>query len=313
MHVRLQATMGHILLLGLFLCCLSGAKQSSGQDSQVKKLIDHGDYAAAERLLRGQISDPAAPVTSEPAIQLEILRRARYDFALTNKEVLAEIKQSIPDATQADVDHWRKAGDLQYRVIDGDVHYFRRSVSNLFRFNAEARRRQRNPSTVKKFNLVGLVEKIVRLSDSSQSPEVYPVKHHVRYEVMIRSNHPRLKPGAVVRAWLPFPQEYRQQKDVKLVRSQPPAAQVTSSKAAQRSVYFEQIVANPQIPPRFEAEFEFVTSAYCQKLDPTKVKPYDLDSAVYREYTAERAAAHCLHAGSEGAGPQDRRQRNQSA
>lgn len=288
MHQRIAFTTTCALLFGLVLCCLSGAKQAAAPDSQIKALIDRGDFAEAEKLLRARIADPAQPVTTEPAIQLEILRRTRHDFALTDKDVLTEIKKSIPDATQADVDRWRKAGDLQSRVIDGENRYFQRAVSNLFRFNTEAKRRQQHPAAEKKFNLNALVEKIVQLADDSVSPEVYPVKHHVNYELLVHANHPRVKPGAVVRAWLPFPQEYRQQKDVQLIRSDPQPAQIASALAPQRTIYFEQTITDPKKSPRFLAEFEFVTSAYCPKLDPAKVRPYDVNSAVYREYTAER-------------------------
>ena len=175
----------------------AGAKQpAADQNSKVKELIANGNYAEAEKLLHAQISDPSAPVTSEPAIQLEILRRTRQDFALSNDQVLADIKKSIPDVTQRDIDRWREAGDLQSRVIDGEIRYFQRSVSNLFRFNKEAKRRQVNPSTEKKFNLNGLIEKLVKLSESSDDPVIYPVKHRVRYEMAVHEGHPRVKPGA---------------------------------------------------------------------------------------------------------------------
>jgi hypothetical protein len=265
---------------------MSDAKQSTEQDAKIKALVEQGDFTAAEKLLKSQISDTSQPVTTEPAIQLEVLRRTRYDYALTDKDVLAEIKKEIPDATQADVDRWRKAGDLQFRTIDGQTRYFRRTVSNLFRLNDEAIQRQKNAK--KKFNTKKLVEKLVKLSESSESPEVYPVKQEIHYTVTVHPKHPRVKPGAVVRAWLPFPQEYRQQKDVKLVRSEPSATKIASSSAPQRSVYFEQTISDASKPPHFEIDIEYRTSAYCPKLDPAKVQPYDVQSAVYREYTAER-------------------------
>jgi hypothetical protein len=278
-----------ILVLSLLVCCASGAKQSTRTDSDVQSLIDRGEFAKAEKLLKAQVADPTAPITSEPAIQLEILRRTRNDFSLTDQDVLAEIKKSVPDATQDDVDRWRKAGDLQSRVIDGQNRYFQRSVSNLFRFNADAKKRQKNAEAKKKFNLANLVEKLVELSEASPSPEVYPVKHHVKYVLSVHDNHPRVKPGAIVRAWLPYPQEFRQQKDVKLIRSDPPATRIASTRAPQRSIFFEQKIDDSKKAPRFVVEYEFVTSAYCPKLDPAKVEPYDVHSAIYREYTAERA------------------------
>ena len=38
-------------------------------DAKVKQLIDNGSYAEAEKLLAPQAGNPAAPVTSEAAVQ----------------------------------------------------------------------------------------------------------------------------------------------------------------------------------------------------------------------------------------------------
>jgi hypothetical protein len=265
-----------------------GAKDGDSQGTHIQQLVAKGSFSDAEKLLKAQIADPSAPITDEPAIQLEVLRRIRRDFALTNEQVLAEIKKSVPDATQKDVDHWRESGDLQYRMIDGEPRYYIRSVSNLFRFNKKARARQVSVESKKDFNTTALVEKLVKLSEASETPQIYPVQHHVKYEVAVHEDSPHLKPGAKVRAWLPFPQEYRQQHDVKLISSNPSDAKIASKDSPQRSVYFEQTVGENGAAPKFEVEFEFVTDAYCPKLDPAKVKPYDTKSDLYREFTAER-------------------------
>lgn len=252
------------------------------------RLMSEGKFSEAERLLKSQIAHPDAPIVAGPAVQLEVLRRTRLDFPWTNEQVLAEIKKSVPDATPKDVDRWREAGDLQYRLIDGQPRFFTRAVSNLFRFNAEARGRQVNREPGKKFNVPALLEKLVNLSEQSDDPQVYPVKHHIQYEVAVKPGNPRVKPGAKVRAWLPFPQEYRQQHDVKLLGSSPRGTHVASKAAPQRSIYFEQTITDAAQTPRFAVEFEFITEAYCRKLDPAKVKPYDVTGSLYREFTAER-------------------------
>lgn len=277
------------LALGVFVVSQAGAKDTATENgSNINQLIANGKFADAEKLLKAQITDPNAPVTGGAAVQLEVLRRTRHDFPHSNDDVLTEIKKTVPDATQKDVDGWREAGDLQFRMIDGEPRYFSRSVSNLFRFNKDAKRRQVNREVEKKFNTIGLVEKLVDLAETSDSPQVYPVKHNLKYDVTIKEGHPRLKPGATVRAWLPFPQEYRQQHDVKLLHSSPAGAQIASKEALQRTIYFEETITDPKNPPRFAIELEFITDAYVPKLDPAKVKPYDTSSDLYREYTAER-------------------------
>jgi transglutaminase-like putative cysteine protease len=294
MRLRIAFVACGLTLLAFNLCGSIVAKQTDDDKAQIKALIDKGDFKAAEKRLQAEISDPSAPITSEPAIQLEVLRRTRSDYALTEKDLLAEIRKEIPDATQADVDRWRKAGDFQFRVIDGETRYFRRTAGNLFRVDEEAKKRQKEAKkdakkdAAKKFNTTDFIKKLVKLSESSESPEVFPVKHVVYYTLTLHPDNPRVKPGAVVRAWLPFPQEYRQQKDVKLVRSDPPATKISSPSSPQRTVFFEQTITDASKPPRFDIVVEYHTSAYCPKLDPAKVQPYDMKSATYRQYTAER-------------------------
>jgi hypothetical protein len=257
-------------------------------DAEIRALIASGSYTQAERLLKGMVVDQSAPITSDAAIQLEILRRTRCDFPLTESDVLSQLQKSIPDANFSDVARWREAGDLQHRLIDGELRYFRQAVPNLLRFNSEAKRRRRDASAAKKFDVNAHVERLVALSETSANPELYPVKHNVRYEIVVDEGHPRLKVGAAVRAWLPFPQEYRQQRDVKLIRSEPAGAIIAKSGLPHRTIYFEQTVSDATKPPRLFAEFEFVTSAYCPKLDASKVEPYDTTSELYHKYTAER-------------------------
>jgi transglutaminase-like putative cysteine protease len=258
-------------------------------DPTIRRLMDDGRFAEAEKILQRQIDDPTAPITSEAAIQLEILRRTRQDFPLTDKGILSELQKSIPDVTQADIDHWREDGDLQARTIDGELRYFRNAVGNLFRFSDDARsRRKSGRQAEKKYDLDSLLEKLVKLADSSDSSEIYPVKHQVRYELSVNKGNSRLKTGAKLRAWLPFPQEYRQQRHVKLIGSEPPHKAISENGGPHRSVYFEETITNSDKLPRFAAEFEFTTSAYCPKLDPAKVKPYDMQSDTYQQYTAER-------------------------
>jgi hypothetical protein len=289
MRFRKPCNVIPLLILSSLIACPATAKDSaSDQDAKVERLIADGKFAEAEKLLKASVTEPDAPITSEPAIQLEVLRRTRHDFPLTSDEVLAQIKKSVPDATQHDVEHWRDAGDLQFRMIDGQPRYFSRAVSNLFRFNKDAKRRQVNRAVEKKFNTIALIEKLVKLSESTDDPQVYPVKHNVKYEMKVKDGHPRVKAGAKVRAWLPFPQEYRQQHDVKLLHSSPAGAKIASAGAPQRSVYFEETITDPSKSPRYAVEFEFITDAYVPNLDPAKVKPYDTHSELYREYTAER-------------------------
>lgn len=223
------------------------------------------------------------------AVDAEIMRRARLDFPLTAAEVLDQIRQRIPDASADDVARWTKEGKLHGRKFDDHTLYFRNAAANLFRLSEEARKREPHPTPpAKKFDLSVVLRQIVADSEASTSPEINPIRVRINYELAVKPGNPHLKPGAKVRAWLPFPQEYRQQRDVKLIKSEPSHKTIAPVGTPQRSIYFEEIVNDPAKPPKFNVEFEFTTSAYCPQLDPAAVKPYDESSETYREFTAER-------------------------
>ncbi|TWT94766.1 Transglutaminase-like superfamily protein [Botrimarina colliarenosi] len=261
---------------------------------ELDRWIRQGDYAPAEAYLRGQVADPQAPIVDGPAAQLEFLRRTRREYSLTEAELLDQLRESLPDVTQADIQAWTAADDLQHRVIDGEVRYFRRAANNLPRLNADAKRRrdaaaaERAETTPKKFDLLALIREVYAASERTGAVEVCPVRHHVTYALTVMESCDRVVPGAKVRAWLPFPQEYRQQSQVRLLSSTPEVKKVSPNGSPHRTVYFEETIGDDAKPPKFTVEFEFVTAAYCPDLDPADVKPYDTDSDFYREFTAER-------------------------
>ena len=265
-------------------------------ETDVDKLVEQGEFSKAEQILREQLADPDAPVVEPAAIELENLRRTRREFSVSEAQVLAELRKGIDDVSIDDVRRWRDAGLLTHRVIDGEARYFLRAASNLFRRSEEASERRNEQSKAaertrlaKKYDVTSHVVQLVALSENAASAEVMPVQHRVKYRLAVDANHPRVKAGAKVRVWLPFPQEYRQQRDVSLVSAIPSPAHIASKDSPHRTIYFEQTVARAEDPIAFEAEYTFVTSAYCPKLEPADVQPYDTDSELYRNYTAERA------------------------
>ncbi len=263
---------------------------------QARDLIAAGELAQAEKVLRPLVPHAAAPVTTEPAQLLEITRRIRRDYACTESDVLAKIRKRLPETTPEDVHRWRDAGELQHRVLDGETRLFIREPSNLLRFSADARQRLADQTPGEDadtaFDLPEHAAQLLAEAAESKNPEIHPIAHEVTYTLTVKPGHPRLKPGAKVRCWLPFPQEYRQQSGVRLIGASPQSGPglplVAPNGAPHRTVYFEKTITSESEPVSFFATFAFTTRAYVPQLDPAKVQPYDTDSDLYREYTAER-------------------------
>ena len=289
-----------------------GLAETKAQLQAAKELIAKGEYREAEKLLKPAI-DPAQPTVSKAAVTLEILDRTRADFPHDEAEIIKQLRESIPDVKETEIETWRDAGVLQSKLIDGEHRYFRNAAANLFRLSKEAReRRPETPPAEKKFALDALIADLNKLAKTADTPAIYPVKHHVTYTLTLKKDNPRLKPGATVRAWLPFPQQYRiQQTDVKLlspkleeadeleqmagmpepitVDSIKQAALLAPAYAPQRTIYFEQIIDDKGTPPKFVTEYEFTTCAYVPTLNLELVKPYDEESDDYIKFTSQRA------------------------
>lgn len=288
-----KSFVGVLAIAGLMVVT-AGAYGAVTDQASIDALVASGEYAEAEALLQKQIDDPTAPITSEAAIQLETLRRARREFSLSEAAVLELLQETIPDATAEDVKRWTESGDLHHRTIDGKLRYFRRGTTNLPRLNDDAKQRRdaameaRGEKAKPRFDLPGVIREVYAEHERTGADEVYPVFHHVTYTLMVKDSCDRIVPGAKVRAWLPYPQEYRQQSQVRLIGSTPEVKEISPNGSPHRTIYFEETIGDDSKPPKFTAEFEFVTAAYCPDLDPADVKPYDTASDVYGEFTAER-------------------------
>lgn len=263
----------------------------TSQDPRVLEaleLIQSGDYRSAEQLLSA--ADPQADVAALRARSelVEIMHRVRHEYSLDSAGLLAKVKKIIPDASAEEVERWASETRARLRMIDGTKFYFRREPQNIFLFSKQAieRRAQAGAAPPKSaWKLTDHLADVIAAAEQSNSAEVLPVKHRFTHTITIRGNHPKIKAGSTVRVWMPFAQEYRQQRDVKLVSASPEPTLIAPngvdgdpvSAGAQRSVYFEQVVEEPAKPLVFQEIFEYTSFAYYPSLDATQVEPLPND------------------------------------
>jgi len=241
-------------------------------------------------------------------VERERLRRLRREFSLTPEALLERVRESIPDVTAADLERWRVEGVVQWLEIDGEVRYFRREPSNLFRFSAEARGRRDaaraardggggapRPSAAgdpagdpaganRAVSLARHAAESLASARDAGSSVVLPVRFRARHEV-------RLKPGIVpagepVRCWLPMAQEYRHQTQVRVVATTPTAHRVAANGMGQRTVYMEQPAA-PDGSATFALEQEYTAGAFVPLADADRVA-YAAGDPIVAQYTVER-------------------------
>jgi len=281
---------------------------------EARGLVAKGRWSDAEKLLQEAPGGGPESVQARSEM-LEIIRRLRIDYAVEESALLAKIHKDLPGVTGGDLKRWREAGQVRFRMVDGQVRYFRSEPRNLFRFCPEARRRlsEHAPQALptagdkeKRLERAAHLKAVIAAAERTGKTEVLPVRHRVRFTLTVAPNRPGARAGSVIRCWLPFPQVYRQQKDVKLLRTSPaehviapnalgetadPESIIQSPRsdfpgAAQRTVYFEQKIEDPGKPIVFEEEFEYTSYAYYPVLRDEEVRP--LPAGFDPVYLAER-------------------------
>jgi len=263
----------------------------TSQDSVVLhalELMTLGKFGEADILLAANTNQASPEALRARTEARDILQRTRIEYSLDANGLVAKVKKVIPNATAEDVDRWAKESGARYRMIDGKKLFFRREPQNIFIFSKEAEERRAaagNAPAESTWKLSDHLKAIVDEAERTGNVEVQPVHYRVTHTLTINSNATPLKAGALVRAWLPYAQEYRQQRDVKIISATPPPKLIASSATegnpvgggAQRSVYFEERIVDPTHPIEFKLVFEYVSSAYCPKLDEAGVQPLPAD------------------------------------
>ncbi len=281
--------------------CLSpGAAAIYASDDPVmvhaRQLMAAGRLSEAAQVLEADRAspDPARRQAAEDG--LETIRRLRRDYSLDLPGLVERLRKSIPDVTADDVRKWQEAGQVQYRVLDGKVAFFIREPSNIFRFCDEAKARRAARTATQpggdpdkesraRQKLINHLVQVINAAGSSGKSEVVPLRHHIRYTLTVAPNCPGAKEGSLVRCWLPFPQEYRQQKQVRLISTSPAEHRISPNAvddrppggSAQRTLYLEQRIDDPARPVVFKEEFEYVSFAFYPKLDDSAARPLPAD------------------------------------
>ncbi len=263
----------------------------TSNDSKVvaaRQLIEQGKYRDAETLLAEQTT-AASDSDQQARLQLlDIIQRIRVEYSLSPDGLFAKVQKIIPSVTREEVDRWASESNARFRTIDGQKFYFRREPQNIFLFNREAQqcRAQAGQAAPKNdWSLVDHLTQVVAAAEKTGQAEVLPVRHHVTHTLTIHPNNPLIKKGSIVRVWLPYAQEYRWQRDVRMLETNPKAEVIAPSAiegnpvtgGPQRTVFFTTTVTDPSQPLVFREVFEYTSYAYCPKLEESKVEPLPAD------------------------------------
>jgi transglutaminase-like putative cysteine protease len=202
----------------------------------------------------------------------ERMRRIRLDFTLAKADAIARVRKQIPDLKDAEFSAWDAAGLLERMTIDGEVRYFNRAPSNLFRLSAAARTRRAKQTP---FN-DGPLEKphlhhreVIAATKTSGKTSGAP--RHVRITQSISVNADAVPAGETLRVWIPYPRSRPgQHENIRLVGGTPAKQTIAPESTLHRTVYLE-APAQAGKATQFSITYELTNLAQHWTIDPAKV------------------------------------------
>lgn len=281
-----------VIVLLMFLASCQSEQNKQPLADRAEACLSSGEFAKLDSL--ADVAHKSGVLDEKELMKIdslkEIGRRIRLDFKLTESDVRSRLEKYFSNPDSGMISRWEEKKQLEMRLIDGEKRYFKNAVSNLFRLSDEAREQK---IRVDGFQVDSL--DLFRISYTSQvightktsGETVLPVRMKLNYSVSVKPN--AVPAGKIIRCWMPFPREgHARQTNISLLKSDPENAMIAPEESLQRTVYLEK-KAEKDTPTTFRIEFEVETASQYFDLKPEDIKPYDLGSAVYREYTAERA------------------------
>ncbi|MDD2307349.1 MAG: transglutaminase-like domain-containing protein [Prolixibacteraceae bacterium] len=281
----------NLLLVGVFFVACTPVPKTPVNLTSVEQLVASGELKKAEMIadsLKAMGGLGAADLYKMDSI-VDIGRRIRLDFRLTESDVKSQLAKYFPDLNPTEMQNWEHALKLEMRTIDSEKRYFKNAVPNLFRLDDEARKFKEKVDgfQVDSLDLFCLqhTSKVISATKTSGEP-VLPVRMKLTYTVKAKPN--AVPDGRIIRCWMPFPREgHARQKNINLLKSDPEKAMGAPESDLQHAVYLEKKAVKDQ-PTVFQIEFEVETAAQYFDLEPAKIKPYNTESSVYKENTKER-------------------------
>jgi len=215
--------------------------------------------------------------------------RIMVDFSLSEKDINKRLKNEFGEYSQSERVIWEKNNWLEYRVIDQQKRYFKRSVQNL---KLILQKEQSKQTPTKGFipdkQSIFCLEhsrRVIKESKSDGLP-VVPVNMKVTYRISVDSD--AVPDGQTIRCWLPWPREnHARQGKVVLLKTRPENFFLAPDTLAQRSVYMEQ-KAKKGIPSVFEIQYTYQSRAQYFDLNKIAIQQMDTTSQVFKIYTSEQ-------------------------
>lgn len=291
-----KLTLFIVALWALSACNQTASVPASLSEQAIHHLIEQGEYTRATQAIKLKIAtDTLSPQEAAAwSFKIEVMERIRKDFSKDDSTVLAYITQYHPEVTAEELAAWEASGALECKIIDGKKKYFHSAHRNLFRIDTNARKyytalNGRQSDSLDRF-LGKLIPQVVAQSQKVSGKfekQGLPVNMQITYTLTVKPNE--VPDGETIRVWMPYPRENAKYKNIQLLRTSQKDYILSPETYPHKSLYMEGKAVKDSAAV-FSYTLSFTSSNQWFDFTPEDVKPYVIESELYKKYTAEREA-----------------------
>ena len=239
-----------MILITLAVSAFALFAQAAAPDwqEQVDQLIAQGEFARAEKVMK------ALPkkVRKADAVRIDslltIMQRIRTDFRITPEEGVKKIREKMPEATDAQIQHWKDTRALEVMNIDG-------------KYYLEAMRTPADKNNVRDWR-------------------------HVNITFTLDVDADAVPAGETLRVWMPFPYENLRQRNISLESSNRPVTYSEGSK--HHTVYMEAVAEKGKPTHfEYTFSYDVGERHYSQQDLIAMLEPYNTNDSEYIKYTGD--------------------------
>ncbi len=277
------------LLIVFFISFFVGC---SDNEERIDQSFVNGDFIKAEQLIAIALQKSVGDSLKHDRLnyQLELMNRIRKEFSLTEKDVRSRFDKYYPLLTDSMIASWVRSHELEMKIIDGQKKYFNRAVSNFFRLNKQAKVLKDSIDGKQAGGTVNFKQRYWPLIFAENKvPVKIPFdrqKIRVDYTIQLKAN--AVPDGELVRCWLPYPRVHPQRlTEIEFLEANSDSYLIAPENQLQRTVYMEKTAIKGSVT-EFKVSYVFHTAAQWFNVNPEDAKPYDTNTGLFREYTAEQ-------------------------
>jgi len=218
------------------------------------------------------------------------INRIKSEYPYGREDVIPVLRKKFPFVSGEEQLSWIDNKRIDFINYDGKPHYYEAFDHNILFRNMDLLHRYYTLNPPKKSSFFTQLHTIaLKEYNQTASPYINPKEFVVSGQMVLYRNE--LPEKGILQIWVPMAIETAAQRNVEVVYAEPNKylKNITEKDAELGLFYFEIILEDLHTDLHIAVKFKFIRYQEQFAIDPSRIKPYEKGSSLYKYYTRSYA------------------------